>query len=451
MTTHLQTKRWIALFMLIGIAVVSAGLWSSLFLHREFNRLESTTRSLLQSSEFRTEKILSLVNNLHLYSTNFLETGRNDDFQRAEESLRELKALLAQLDAPTADLAAEIGDIEDNLRTVRAHAEWDGATRSRFRRENDDRVFEAERRAHALAQVIEQRRAAQILSMEGSLERLFVKTVIIGVAVLGILTWQLWTFYVRRVRPLSVQVVEQDLQIQAQEKLMSLALLASGVAHEIRSPLAAIKARLFTLKNVTHGNASAEEDLLAINSEVARTEKIVKSFLQLARPAEPELAIVEVGRLLSGLHQELSPLFEKDGVLLRLDTISECAIWADADQIRQCLINLLQNAKDSIESTGEVALSARVVSGKFGGKTREFVRISVSDTGKGLALDAQKRLFDPFYTTKKSGTGLGLPLTQILVTKQGGRISFQSSPGVGTVFSITLPAAPTSSQTHRLA
>ena len=115
---------------------------------------------------------------------------------------------------------------------------------------------------------------------------------------------------------------------------------------------------------------------------------------------------------------------------------------ADPQQMKQVLINLIQNAADSIEVDGVITLRARHETRRFHEETTEVVVLEVSDTGSGIPADVQKRLFDPFFSTKTGGTGLGLSIAAQIVDNHHGKLEFHTEAGRGTSFSIVLPAAP---------
>ena len=235
------------------------------------------------------------------------------------------------------------------------------------------------------------------------------------------------------IAPLQLRLSESRAIIARQEKLASLGVLAAGVAHEIRNPLTAIKFRLFSLKK--HLPAAAGEDAGVISDEINRLERIVKDFLQFARPSEPTLADVPAQRIAQEVHDLLQPQLEKSAIKLILENSDSRWIRADVQQIKQVLINLVQNSADSIGRDGVITL--RVTdSGPPG-----TVALEVSDTGKGIPPAVQRRLFDPFFTTKEGGTGLGLPIAARIVEKHGGKLRYRTARNRGTTFRVLLPAA----------
>jgi signal transduction histidine kinase len=222
-----------------------------------------------------------------------------------------------------------------------------------------------------------------------------------------------------------------------QEKLASLGVLAAGVAHEIRNPLTAIKFRLFSLKKSLPPALAENEDAGVIAGEISRLERIVRDFLQFARPSDPALADVSARSILREVTDLLRPQLEKDGIALTLEASPEFWIRADAQQIKQVLINLIRNAADSIERNGIIVLRARQESGFT--RKKPSVLLEVSDNGRGMPTEVRKRLFDPFFTTKEGGTGLGLPIAARIVERHGGELRYQTEVRRGTTFSIVLP------------
>lgn len=251
--------------------------------------------------------------------------------------------------------------------------------------------------------------------------------------------WLAIVVYRELIAPLRVQLVESRQLMERQEKLASLGMLAAGVAHEIRNPLTAIKAWLYLQqKHLTRGTpAFADAEL--IGGEIDRLERIVKDFLQFARPSEPQFAVISAEKPLREVQKLMELDLEKSKIKLVLKEIVQAQIRVDPQQIKQVLINLIQNAADSIGENGTVTLHARREEKWLDSRLMTVVILEVTDTGKGIPPDAEKRLFDPFFTTKDFGTGLGLPIAARIVEKHHGALQYQTQPGFGTTFGIILP------------
>jgi signal transduction histidine kinase len=224
-----------------------------------------------------------------------------------------------------------------------------------------------------------------------------------------------------------------------QEKLASLGTLAAGVAHEIRNPLTAIKFRLFSLKTSLPALAD-HEDAIVISTEINRLERIVKDFLQFARPADPEVVRLPAQRLLQEVVDLLGPQIQKAAITLRFEPGDPVWLNADPQQLKQVIINLVQNAAESIGSNGVISLRILARTERLDGASRPAAVLSVADTGRGIPPDIEKRLFDPFFTTKENGTGLGLAIAARVVAKHGGLLRYHTRLHLGTTFEIVLPA-----------
>jgi signal transduction histidine kinase len=241
------------------------------------------------------------------------------------------------------------------------------------------------------------------------------------------------------IAPLRAMLSQSQAIIARHETLASLGTLAAGVAHEIRNPLQAIKMRLFSLKKSSPPTLGENEDLGVISSEIDRLEKIVKQILEFARPGEPEVAVIETSQLIANVADLLAGSLRKRGVQLEAELPEKLSILADRQQIQQVLINLVLNGAESIEGAGVVTIRSCADTAILTEGTRPIVRIEVSDTGKGIAPQAEQRIFDPFFSTKEGGTGLGLSIAARIVERHGGFIQHTTRVGSGTTFTIVLP------------
>ena len=251
--------------------------------------------------------------------------------------------------------------------------------------------------------------------------------------------WLATVVYRDLIAPLQVQLVESRQLVERQEKLASLGMLAAGVAHEIRNPLTAIKAWLYLQQKHLKPGTPEFADAELIGAEINRLERIVKDFLQFARPSEPQFSIVDASQPLREVHTLMKPELEKAGVKLVLGEVVDAKVRADPQQIKQVLINLVQNGADSIGHDGTVTLQARRDEKRLNHRQLEVVVLEVCDTGTGISPEAEKRLFDPFFTTKDFGTGLGLPIAARIIEKNHGALQYQTQIERGTTFGIILP------------
>jgi signal transduction histidine kinase len=239
--------------------------------------------------------------------------------------------------------------------------------------------------------------------------------------------------------PLRARLTESQALLARQEKLAALGALGAGVAHEIRNPLTAIKFRLFSLQKALPPEFADNEDARTISEELNRLDRIVKDFLQFARPAEPELVRVPAERVLQEVQEFMKSELGQAAVDLKLDVSQPAWILADTYQLKQVLINLIQNATDSIGKNGVITLGLKTGAALFAGKHQSAAILSVRDTGRGIPVEVQTRLFDPFFTTKEGGTGLGLAIAARIVEKHGGILRYRTEVNRGTTFEIVLP------------
>jgi signal transduction histidine kinase len=171
-----------------------------------------------------------------------------------------------------------------------------------------------------------------------------------------------------------------------------------------------------------------------LDSEIDRLDRAVKTFLNFTRPVEFQLEETDVTALLAEIIEAAKPMIVKAGLDLRTDLPSDFpALLMDRQLIHQAVLNLLMNACDFTARGGRIALALR--------RNGEFAEISVTDSGKGIPVEEQKKIFQLFHTTRPGGTGIGLANTFRFVQLHNGRIEFESEPGRGTTFRIELPLA----------
>ena len=248
-------------------------------------------------------------------------------------------------------------------------------------------------------------------SVLGSLALLFV----FGLGMAGVV-------YRDMIAPLRVKLVESQSLVERHEKLASLGLLAAGVAHEIRNPLTAIKAALFIQQKKFQPGSQEYADASLVEREILRLERIVNDFLQFARPSDPELTVIPADLILMETQYFLEAQLARNNIRIVLEPSAPARIRVDPAQIKQVLVNLVQNAADSIGHDGTVKLRARQTRKRITNVEINVVILEVADSGKGITAETEKRLFDPFFTTKENGTGLGLSIASAIVEKHGGAL-----------------------------
>jgi two-component system, NtrC family, sensor histidine kinase HydH len=225
-------------------------------------------------------------------------------------------------------------------------------------------------------------------------------------------------------------------------RLEFLGQLAGGLAHEIKNPLSTIKLTLqlleedFAKENSPTSNR-AKHKIEVLLREVQHLDEIVQEFLTFARGHDIKLTRTNLREMVVELVEFLADDAKARNIRLHFDYEGRLDnLLLDATLMRQALMNLLRNAFDAVteQGGGEVILRARIKGDLLG--------IEVIDTGSGIAPSNYDRMFRPYFTTKKKGTGMGLPMVRRIVEEHGGQITFESEEGKGTRFLVLLPIDP---------
>ncbi len=220
-------------------------------------------------------------------------------------------------------------------------------------------------------------------------------------------------------------------EMSHKERLTSLGRLSTVIAHEVRNPLMIIKSALHTLRQEDVPRAAVHEAVADIDGEVVRLNRIVNDVLDFARPIHFELAPVDVNTLCRESATAAAVAESGADIGLELDA-SVGRMTTDADRLRIALVNLLVNARHAVNGqAGGVTLTSQA--------SGDRVRIIVADRGAGIAPADLAHIFDPYFTTKRGGTGLGLPIAKNIVEGLGGTIVVSSAPGRGTEMQLDLP------------
>jgi len=241
------------------------------------------------------------------------------------------------------------------------------------------------------------------------------------------------------ISPLQIKLVASQALAERNEKLASLGVLAAGVAHEIRNPLTAIKTTLFSQQKKLPADSPARKDAEVVEREISRLDRIVTGFLQFARPSDPDPVVFPAEQALRRVAELMRAPLAASGIQLVCEEPAPARLRADPAQVQQVLINLVQNAADSIGRDGRVALRARTDRRWLREKETAVVVLEVADTGTGIPPEVEKRLFDPFFTTKAGGSGLGLSVASRLVEMNGGVLQYQTRLNHGSVFGVVFP------------
>ena len=245
-------------------------------------------------------------------------------------------------------------------------------------------------------------------------------------------------------------VRELENRLRRSDRLAALGTLAAGLAHEIKNPLTSLLTFSRHLTRRFDDEQFRAKFQSVVPHELQRINGIVERLLELARPSRLSFAAVRLPALLERVVDLCAHELDSRGVRLTREYARDLpAIWADADALHQSLVNLVRNALDAMPNGGRLILRVGwagtddiVVTGGRSPAAGRRVQIEVEDSGVGIAPEAADRVFNPFFSTKESGTGLGLALTHKMIEDHGGLIDFRAAPSGGTIFRIALPLFP---------
>ena len=244
-----------------------------------------------------------------------------------------------------------------------------------------------------------------------------------------------------KVRKRTVQLEERNRQLltireelHRAEKLAAVGELAAGVAHEINNPLAIIRGNAELLEMDLPAESPSREEVAIITRQVGRVERIVSGLQRFARNEEPRMDRLDLHHILEDVLGSIGHQVSLDNITIRKEfDRSLPEISADGDQLRQVFANLVVNAVQAMPDGGILTVATRF------DPESSTCNITVSDTGDGIVPEHLPKIFNPFFTTRRSGTGLGLAVSYGIVSTHGGSIDVASSPGAGAVFTVSLP------------
>ncbi|MBN2423870.1 MAG: hypothetical protein JXR46_06890 [Calditrichaceae bacterium] len=249
--------------------------------------------------------------------------------------------------------------------------------------------------------------------------------------------------------------ISQTKRIQAEiirmDRMASLGILSAGIAHEIRNPLAGIKAMAQTLEEDLEEGSAHSEYVERILRQVNRLDELLKAFFSYTNPHRPEPKPMQVHKII----KNVMPLFERrikyeDIVIEQSYAQDLYEIFVDENQIEQVFINFFLNAFDAVGKSGKIEITAKnahrpqpIVDRRnklSAPLSNRYIRISIKDSGVGIPPGVKEKIFDPFFTTKSNGTGLGLSIVYQIIREHGGQVEVYSEMGRGTEFVVLLPA-----------
>ncbi|MBS0658648.1 MAG: PAS domain S-box protein [Verrucomicrobia bacterium] len=248
-------------------------------------------------------------------------------------------------------------------------------------------------------------------------------------------------------RPLSYAMIVRDItetrrnaeETIESERFNALTLLAAGVAHELGNPLNSLHIHLQLMERKIRKlegphRSALEEEVRVARDEIRRLDFIVTQFLRAVRPSIPQMQREDVNSVVREAVSFLASELEDRGVLVELELAEGLPpILFDRDQMKQAFYNVVKNAGQAMKTGGVLRVRTEAASG--------MVLISFEDNGGGISADNLSKVFDPYFTTKSSGTGLGLMIVRRIVREHGGEVGLQSDEGRGLTVTIRLPTS----------
>jgi len=236
----------------------------------------------------------------------------------------------------------------------------------------------------------------------------------------------------------SLSRIQQELV--RSEKLVSLGRLSAGVAHEIRNPLNAIKGAIVHIQRRRRHDHLVNEYTQLVSEEIDRLNNFVTEFLYFARQSKPKCVPTHMNRLILATQK----LFQKQAAQLKICFHNQLEphlpeLRVDPNQIERVIVNVLINAMDALPEGGDIIFSSFVLKSREAPHAPEWVRIEIRDNGMGIADEHLDAIFDPFFSTKEAGTGIGLPLSLSIVENHNGRMTVENRQASGVKVTIELP------------
>ena len=239
-------------------------------------------------------------------------------------------------------------------------------------------------------------------------------------------------------RDVSEQRALTDKLVQA-DKFVLLGQITAGITHELRNPLAAINLNLQILQRNIENDSPLSKYIDTALQGVDRISRIIEVTLNFSHQSSPIMKMTNINSLIQPSLDLVASVLKRKDIKVELELEEALPeIEVDNKQIQQVLINLLTNAADSIDGKGKIIIKTNTIRATQPNEM-DFVSLSITDTGSGIPPDDLPKIFNPFFTRKANGTGLGLPITQRIVYQHQGNIDVQSVVRQGTQFNIKIP------------
>jgi two-component system sensor histidine kinase DctS len=234
---------------------------------------------------------------------------------------------------------------------------------------------------------------------------------------------------------------QQQDRLQFTARLVAVGEMASSIAHELNQPLAAISSYCTGAVNLLRSDAAAADVVPALDKAVEQAQRagqVIRRIYSLARQSEDRFESIQLGERIDAALALMEIDVRQKGVRVALDIRAEPLVKGDPVLLEQALFNLFRNAAESMRDTAPDQRQIDITLGNADG----YALLTIADRGCGIDAGVADKLFDPLFTTKAEGMGMGLAICRSVVENHRGRLSFEANPGGGTVFHIMLPLAP---------
>ncbi len=228
------------------------------------------------------------------------------------------------------------------------------------------------------------------------------------------------------------EIRKMEQKLERSRRLAALGQMATAVAHEIRNPLGTLRGFAQFCKSRAEADPETHQFADLMMSEVDRLNQTISGMLQFSRQREPEMTTVNLHTLLDKTRVLMESDFQSHGITLAMNAPDDIEVEADPDMLLQVLLNLLGNSLQATPAGGEVMVSVA--------RAGDTVRLKVADTGSGMSEAERDKMFNPFFTTRKKGTGLGLAVCHQIIEQHDGHFEVESAPGEGTTITVVLQA-----------
>ena len=233
-------------------------------------------------------------------------------------------------------------------------------------------------------------------------------------------------------------------QMERADRLASVGEMATGIAHEVKNPLAGMSGAISVLADEFDPEDPRRQIVSEVLEQIRRLDKTSNDLLNFGKPGVPEFSYADINDLVNKTLFFASQYSEAKKIHRVKELTRDLPpVWVDEKQVQQVLLNIALNAIQAMGDEGTLTVQTEALSERG----KDWVKVTISDTGKGIPPATLEKIFVPFFTTKTQGTGLGLPICKRLVEQQGGKIRVDSKLGSGTTFAILFPVADLNEQT----